>query len=65
MNTVYVALGAALVGTLGLLVWVVASDPTLRLIFLVLLGIAGIGAMVFLLARLTDWAEDVLERGKK
>lgn len=64
MNMVYSFLALTGVGAIGLWIWLMVTDPTLRMVATIVLFIAIITTILNLLFKLTQWAEDILEKDK-
>ena len=64
MNTVYAFLILAGVGAVGLWIWLMVTDPTLRMVATIFLFIAIIITILNLLFKLTQWSEDILEKDR-
>lgn len=64
MNTVYAFLALAGVGAIGLWLWLMVTDPTLRLVAAIVIFIAILITILNLLFKLTEWSENILEKDK-
>lgn len=64
MNAVYAFLALTGVGAVGLWIWLMVTDPILRMVATIVLFIAIIITILNLLFKLTQWAEDILEKDR-
>jgi cytochrome c biogenesis protein CcdA len=61
MTTLYFLLG---IGAIIMWIYLVATDPTLRMVAAIVLGIAVFITLLNLLFKLTEWSENILEDRK-